>query len=48
MSTVQKYLLGLIALSALYIVAAPDSHIASALGAGQSFVSGTLRTAQGR
>lgn len=45
MNLAQKWLTGLIALGALFIVAAPDSHIASAIGAGQRFVSGTEHTA---
>jgi hypothetical protein len=48
MSLAQKWLAGLIGISALYLVLAPQSHIVQALGAGQSFVSGTLKTAQGR
>ena len=48
MSLAQKWLAGLIGISALYLVVAPTSHIAQALGAGQNFVSGTLKTAQGR
>ena len=45
MSIFQKWLAGLIGLGALYIVTAPDSHIAQALGAGQKFISGTEHTA---
>jgi hypothetical protein len=45
MSTVQKWLAGLIGLGALYIVAANPAGIASGLGAAQKFVSGTENTA---
>jgi hypothetical protein len=45
MNVVQKWLGGLIGLGALYLVLAPDSHIAQALGAGQKFISGTEHTA---
>jgi hypothetical protein len=45
MNIVQKWLAGLIALGALGIVVAPDSHISQALGAGQKFISGTEHTA---
>jgi hypothetical protein len=45
MSLVEKWLAGLIGLGALYLVVAPDSHIAQALGAGQRFISGTEHTA---
>jgi hypothetical protein len=45
MSLAQKWLAGLIGLGALYLVVAPDSHIAQALGAGQKFISGTEHTA---
>lgn len=45
MSTLQKWLAGLIALGAGYLVLAPDSHITQALGAAQQFVSGTEHTA---
>ena len=45
MSVLQKWLAGLIGLGALYIVSAPDSHIAAALKGGQQFISGTERTA---
>lgn len=45
MTTIQKYLSGLLGLTALYIVAANPAGIARALGAGQKFVSGTLHTA---
>jgi hypothetical protein len=48
MSVLQKWLTGLLALSALYIVAANPKGIASGLNAGQNFLSGTLKTAQGR
>ena len=44
MTTVQKWLTGLIALGALYLVTAPNSHIASALNAATGFVSGTQHT----
>jgi hypothetical protein len=36
---------GLIALGAIYLVLAPNSHIVQALGAGQKFISGTEHTA---
>ncbi len=45
MNVVQKWLGGLIGLGALYLVLAPDSHVAQALGAGQKFISGTEHTA---
>jgi hypothetical protein len=45
MSVLQKWLAGLIGLGALYIVASNPQGIASALGAGQKFVSGTENTA---
>jgi hypothetical protein len=45
MSLMEKWLAGLIGLGALYLVVAPDSHIAQALGAGQRFISGTEHTA---
>lgn len=45
MSILQKWLAGLIILGAVGIVAAPDSHIAAAIGAGQQFISGTEHTA---
>lgn len=45
MSVLQKWLAGLIGLGALYIVSAPDSHIATALKASQQFVSRTEHTA---
>lgn len=45
MSLLEKWLAGLIGLGALYLVVAPDSHIAQALGAGQRFISGTEHTA---
>lgn len=45
MNVVQKWLAGLIALGAIYLVLAPDSHIVQALGAGQRFISGTEHTA---
>lgn len=45
MSVVQKWLAGLLGLGALYIIAANPRGIASALNAGQHFVSGTLHTA---
>ena len=44
----QLWLAGLIGLGALYLVSAPDSHIAQAVGAGQQFISGTEKTAEGR
>jgi hypothetical protein len=42
---IQKWLAGLIGLGALYLVTAPDSHIAQALKGGQQFISGTEHTA---
>ncbi len=48
MSVLQAWLSGLIGLGALYIVASNPQGIASALGAGQKFVSGTEATAIGR
>jgi hypothetical protein len=48
MNLAQKWLAGLIALGALYLVLAPDSHIGIALGAAQNFVSGTEKTALGQ
>lgn len=45
MNTIQKWLTGLIVLGAIYLVAAPDSHIAAGIGAAQQFVSGTEHTA---
>lgn len=45
MTIAQKWTAGLIGLGALYLVLAPDSHIAQALGAAQKFVSGTEHTA---
>jgi len=48
MSIVQKWLMGILAISALYVVAANPAGVASALGAGQKFISGTDKTAMGR
>ena len=48
MTLATKWLMGLIGLSAAYLVLAPQSHVAQAFGAAQNFVSGTLKTAQGR
>lgn len=45
MSVIQKWLAGLIGLGALYIVAANPNSIATVLGAGQKFISGTEGTA---
>lgn len=45
MTIVQKWLTGLIALGALYLVLAPDSHITQAASAAQNFISGTEHTA---
>lgn len=45
MSLAQKWLAGLIAIGALYVVTAPDSHAAQVLQAGQQFISGTEHTA---
>lgn len=43
--TVQKYLAGLIGLTALYIVGTQGKGLGTFLSAGQKFVSGTLHTA---
>jgi hypothetical protein len=43
-TTLQKWLAGLIGLGALYIVAADPNGIVKALGAGEQFVSGTEGT----
>lgn len=43
--TVKAYLAGLIGLTGLYIVGTQGKGLATALGAGQKFVSGTLHTA---
>ena len=48
MTIVQKWLAILGGLGALYIIAANPKGIASALGAGQKFISGTEKTAMGR
>lgn len=48
MSTIQKWLAGLITLGALYIVASKPDGIAKGLGAAQKFVSGTEGTVIGR
>lgn len=45
MSTVQKWLAGLIAVGALYLVVSRPAGIASALTSAQKFVSGTEHTA---
>lgn len=45
MSTVQKWLAGLIGLGALYLVSAPDSHFAQGLGAVTNFFTKTEHTA---
>lgn len=45
MSTVQKWLSGLIGLGALFLVVSNPRGVASALSAGQQFISGTERTA---
>lgn len=45
MDTVQKWLAGLIALGALYLVATQGKGLAVALVGAQKFVSGTERTA---
>jgi hypothetical protein len=45
MSVIQKWLAGLIGLGALYIVASNPQGIATVLGAGQKFISGTEGTA---
>jgi len=47
-SVLQKWLAIIGGLSALYIVAANPRGIASALNAGQQFISGTDKTAMGR
>jgi hypothetical protein len=48
MSTVQKWLAGLIGLGALYLVGTQGKGLATSLGAAQKFVSGTEATAIGR
>lgn len=48
MSLVQKWMAGLIGLGAAYMVLAHPTAFATALGAGQKFVSGTEATAIGR
>jgi hypothetical protein len=45
MTTIQKWLAGLIGLGALYIVSSNPAGIASGLGAAQKFISGTEATA---
>lgn len=45
MSLVQKWLAGLIALGATYLVVTNPSGVASGLNAAQNFISGTERTA---
>jgi hypothetical protein len=45
MSTIQKWLAGLIGLGALYLVGTQGRGIATTLAAAQKFVSGTERTA---
>ena len=45
MSLAQKWLAGLIGLGALYLVLAPNNHIAQAFQGAQQFVSGTEHTA---
>lgn len=45
MNTVQKWLSGLIGLGALFLVVSNPRGVASALSAGQQFISGTERTA---
>lgn len=47
-TTLQKWLAGLIGLGALYIVAANPTAITKAFGAAQNFISGTEGTAIGR
>lgn len=44
-TTIQKWLSGLLGLGALYIVASDPTGIASGLKAGQQFISGTENTA---
>lgn len=48
MTALQKWLAIIGGLSALAIVATNPAGIASALGAGQRFISGTDKTAMGR
>lgn len=48
MTVLQKWLTIIGGLSALYVVAANPKGIASALNAGQKFISGTDKTAMGR
>lgn len=45
MTTIQKWLTGLIGLGALYLVAAPDSHFATGLNAVTNFFTATEHTA---
>lgn len=47
-TTFQKWLGGLIALGAVYLVLAPDSHITQAGAAATNFFSSTEKTAEGR
>jgi hypothetical protein len=47
-TTLQKWLAGLIGLGALYIVAANPDAVVKAIGAGQNFISGTEGTVIGR
>lgn len=48
MSVVQKYLAGLIGLSALYLVGTQGKGLEAAFGGAEKFVGGTLKVAQGR
>jgi len=45
MPTLQKWLAGLIAVGALYLVVSRPGGVASALTSGQKFISGTEHTA---
>ena len=45
MNVVQKWMAGLIGLGALFLVVSNPRGVASALSAGQQFISGTERTA---
>lgn len=45
MTVLQKWLMGLIALGALFLVVSNPRGVAVALSSGQKFISGTERTA---
>jgi hypothetical protein len=48
MSTIQKYLAGIIGLGALYLVGTQGKGLATAFGGAQKFISGTTATVIGR